>query len=63
MHIKVILNMDKSCLTIYTPIHPNGEVFNNLPEGPLIPTFQHKINKNSNCSLRLQVNFEGKKQN
>ena len=59
VYVKIDLDIEKGSLIIHTPSQPQGEIYHNLPSGPLIPAFQNKTNKKSNCFLRMQVWFEG----
>lgn len=55
--IKVEFNVDDGILKIYGPSNPEGEVFNNIPQGVWYPAFQNKTAKNSNSTLQLVANF------
>jgi len=56
--IKVFLDVDNRSLTVLAGNEKDGEVFNNLPSGPLYPAFQNKISKDSFSSLKLNVKFD-----
>ena len=58
---KLTLDFDKGTLTIISQTNPNGEVYSNLPPGPLFPAFQNRMGKNSTGnSIKLLVNFDVK---
>jgi len=58
MIIKVFLDLEKRTMTIINGNNKDGEVFNNLPNGPLYPAFQNKTSKDSFSPLKLHIKFD-----
>lgn len=56
--VKVCIDAENRSMTCYTPTHPQGETFQHLSEGPLLPAFLNKPGKMGGGSVKMWVNFE-----
>lgn len=56
--VKICLDADNRCMTCFTPTHPQGETYQHLAEGPLLPAFMNKPGKMGGGSVKIWVNFE-----
>lgn len=56
--VRVCVDAENRTMTCFTPTHPQGETFQHLADGPLLPAFLNKPGKLSGGSVKIWVNFD-----